>query len=89
MRAALVELGVKGVPTGYEYRINKSGGGIDFQATVDRLGTAYEGHVRDRRLRETWGADYEAVRVGKSKMTVLEFEKKGARCSLASYGSRL
>ncbi|OFA06690.1 DUF4214 domain-containing protein [Duganella sp. HH101] len=76
MREAMTKLGVKNVPTDYEYYISNSGSGIDFKGTAERLGNVYEGHVRDQRLRETWGDDYESFRVGKSKMTVLEFEKK-------------
>lgn len=76
MREAMIKAGVKNVPTDYEYYISKSGSGIDFKGTAERLGNVYEGHIRDQRLRETWGDDYESIRIGKSKMTVLEFEKK-------------
>ena len=76
MRVSMIKAGVKNVPTDHEYYISNSGSGIDFKGTVERLGNVYEGHIRDQRLRETWGDDYESIRVGKSKMTVLEFEKK-------------
>ncbi|MYM32227.1 hypothetical protein GTP58_28220 [Duganella sp. CY15W] len=76
MREAMTKLGVKNVPTDYEYYINNSGTGIDFKGTAEHLGNVYEGYVRDQRLRETWGDGYESIRVGKSQMTVLEFEKK-------------
>ncbi|WP_217907534.1 DUF4214 domain-containing protein [Massilia sp. BJB1822] len=76
MRKAIIKAGVKNVPTDYEYYISNSGSGIDFRGTAERLGNVYESHVRDQRLRETWGDDYESIRVGKSKMTVLEFEKR-------------
>jgi hypothetical protein len=76
MRDTMIKAGVKDVPTGYEYYINASGSGIDFRGTAERLGTVYESHVRDQRLRETWGDDYQSLRFGKSSMTVLELEKK-------------
>jgi hypothetical protein len=76
MREAMIKAGVKNVPDGYDSYIGSSGSGIDFKATLERLGNVYEGHIRDQRLRETWGDDYESIRVGKSNMTVLEFEKK-------------
>lgn len=34
------------------------------------LQTVYEEHVRDQRLRETWGDDYQNLRLSKSQMTV-------------------
>jgi hypothetical protein len=48
----------------------------DYGATVTELQGIYENHVRDQRLRETWGNDYRSVRIGKSQMTVMEFEKR-------------
>ncbi len=75
MRQRMIDAGVKNVPD-YSYYISSKGSGIDFQATADNLGRTYEDHVRDQRLRETWGDDYQNVRIGKSQMTVLEFEKK-------------
>jgi hypothetical protein len=48
----------------------------NYAATVDDLQTRYEGFVRDSRLKETWGEGYQTLRLGKSQMTVLEFEKR-------------
>ena len=76
MREAMIKAGVKNVPTDYEQYIGSSGSGIDFRGTAERLGNVYESYIRDQRLRETWGDDYDSIRVGKSKMNVLEFEKK-------------
>lgn len=49
---------------------------LSYLRALDKMGEIYENHLRDRRLRETSGDDYQNLRIGKSKMTVLEFESK-------------
>ena len=81
MRQAMMKAGVKNVPDGY---VESAGTGADgnaytvrdYAATVRQLEGVYENHVRDQRLRETWGDDYKNVRIGKSQMTVQQFEQK-------------
>ncbi len=48
----------------------------DYGATVDNLQRSNEGFTRDQRLRVTYGDDYQSLRIGKSQMTVPEFEKR-------------
>lgn len=81
MREAMIGLGVKNVPSGYSESWVTGADGVsknvrDYGATMGQLQGAYEGHVRDQRLRETWGDDYQNMRLGKSQMTVMEFEKR-------------
>ncbi|MCH7344480.1 hypothetical protein LZ017_13940 [Pelomonas sp. CA6] len=81
MRRAMTDLGVKDVPSGYTESWVTGADGTsrnvrDYGATANRLQGAYESYVRDQRLRETWGDDYQTVRIGKSQMTVMEFEKR-------------
>lgn len=73
MRQGMQKLGVTGLPEGYVMGID---GSRDYASTVARLQGAYEDHVRDQRLRAAWGEDYATVRIGRSQMTVLDFEKK-------------
>ncbi|MGQ0709534.1 MAG: hypothetical protein ACT4NV_07255, partial [Rhodoferax sp.] len=81
MRQRMTDAGMKDVPEGYRTSLvdNGSRTGVtvrDYGATVDDLQTKYEGFVRDNRLKETWGENYQNLRLGKSQMTVLEFEKR-------------
>jgi hypothetical protein len=81
LRQSLIGAGVKEVPSSYSESISVGSDGIartsrDYTATLDDLQKVYENHVRDTRLRETWGNDYRDIRLGKSGMTVIEFEKK-------------
>jgi hypothetical protein len=73
MREGMAALGVKGLPQDYVLGLD---GGRDYQSTVERLQGAYENHVRDQRLRAAWGDDYANLRIGRSQMTVVDFEKK-------------
>jgi len=79
-RSALKSLGVKNVPDGFEQAwVNVNGTSImvpDYPATAKTLAAVYEAHLRDQRLRETYGEDYANLRIGKSRMTVTEFESK-------------
>ncbi|MBI2308393.1 MAG: hypothetical protein HYU78_13905 [Rhodocyclales bacterium] len=75
MRLRMMDAGVKDVPD-YTRYISGNGSGIDFQATAENLGKTYENHIRDQRMRETWGDDYQNLRIGKSGMTPLAFEQK-------------
>jgi hypothetical protein len=75
MRQAMIDAGVKGLPSGYMQAWVSGSDGVgrtvnDYEGTLEQLRTVYEGHVRDQRLRETWGDDYPNVRLGKSRMTV-------------------
>lgn len=77
MRQRMKDAGMKDVPTDYRQSLLGNGSTVkDYGATIDDLQTRYEGFVRDSRLRQTWGDDYPSVRIGKSQMTVQEFEKR-------------
>jgi hypothetical protein len=81
MRGTLLDAGVKNVPAGYQESWTVGADGVarnakDYGATMDGLQRLYEDHVRDQRLRDIWGDDYQNLRFGKSQMTVLELEKK-------------
>ena len=54
-----------------------AGGNIvtDYSSTLSDLQTRYEDFRRDQRLRDTWGDDYQNIRIGRQGMTVLEFER--------------
>lgn len=75
-RQTLTEEGVK-VPDEPQWALGA--GGVmyrDYQAEMRKLAEAYQDHVRDQRLRESWGDDYANIRIGKSRMTVQEFEQR-------------
>ncbi|WP_093351647.1 LysM peptidoglycan-binding domain-containing protein [Variovorax sp. PDC80] len=81
MRQRMIEAGVKDVPTTYREGWSSGIDGVahnvpDYQGTVDDLRGRYTDFLRDQRLRETWGDDYRDMRLGKSRMTVQEFEKR-------------
>jgi len=77
MRQRLIAAGVKDVPTDYKMAW-VTGGNIvrDYPATMDDLQQRYIDFLRDKRLQETWGPNYENIRLGKSRMTVQEFERR-------------
>lgn len=75
-RQSLIDMGVKDVPD-FERTLGENGrAGIDWKGSMQRLADTYEAHIRDQRLRETWGDDYASIRLGKSRMTVQEFENR-------------
>jgi hypothetical protein len=77
MRLRMIDAGMKNVPTGYSQDLLSNGAVVrNYGATVNDLQTHYEAFVRDSRLKETWGEGYQTLRIGKSQMTVLEFEKR-------------
>ncbi|HVZ47136.1 MAG TPA: hypothetical protein VHA82_25230, partial [Ramlibacter sp.] len=81
MRSMMLESGAPTVPSGYVQSLvaGANGSGVmvkDYGATLDQMKSAYEDYVRDQRLRETWGDNYLDLRVGKSQMTVREFEQR-------------
>ena len=77
MRQRLIDAGVKNVPSDYRTAWDGNGNLIrDYAATAGDLQTRYEWFVRDQRLQQTWGENYQDLRIGKSQMTVLEFEKR-------------
>ncbi len=77
MRQRMKDAGMKDVPADYRQSLLANGSTVrDYGATIDDLQTRYEDFVRDRRLRQTWGDDYQNLRIGKSQMTVQEFEKR-------------
>jgi hypothetical protein len=81
MRQAMMATGVKDVPSGYVQAWVSGADGVgrkvkDYAGTAEQLRAVYEQHVRDQRLRETWGDNYQDARLGKSRMTVMEFEKR-------------
>lgn len=75
-RQSMIDTGVKNVPEGYD-RAYFAGGrqGDDYAGTLNKLASQYLDHLQDHRLREMWGNGYKDIRLGKSQMTVLEFEK--------------
>ena len=75
-RQSMVDAGVKNVPEGYD-RAYFAGGrqGDDYAGTLNKLANQYLDHMQDHRLREMWGDNYKDIRLGKSQMNVLEFEK--------------
>jgi hypothetical protein len=83
MRQAMRNGGMANVPDGFEKMWVNEGGVMrtapDYGATIDKLSKAYEGFVQDKRLRDNWGPNYENLRLGNSKMTVLEFETRTLR----------
>ena len=80
MRAAMRAAGMANVPEGFE-RAWVAGGAMvrDYGATVDKLQAAYQDFLTDRRYTETWGANWRNARVGRSQMTVREFESTTLR----------
>ncbi|HEX7803629.1 MAG TPA: type IV secretion system protein, partial [Pseudoxanthomonas sp.] len=75
-RQSMIDAGVKNVPEGYD-RAYFAGGrqGDDYAGTLNKLANQYLDHMQDHRLREMWGDNYKDIRLGKSQMNVLEFEK--------------
>lgn len=75
-RQSMIDAGVKNVPEGYD-RAYFAGGrqGDDYAGTLNKLANQYLDHMQDHRLREVWGDNYKDIRLGKSQMNVLEFEK--------------
>ncbi len=75
-RQSMIDAGVKNVPEGYD-RAYFAGGrqGDDYAGTLNKLANQYLDHMQDHRLREVWGDNYKDIRIGKSQMGVLEFEK--------------
>lgn len=77
MRQAMRSAGMTNVPEDYVMSIDGNGrGGRDYGATADRLASAYEDFLRDQRLRANWGDSYSTMRLGRSQMTVQDFEAK-------------
>jgi hypothetical protein len=77
MRQAMRRAGMADVPDGYEHGWDSSGNSRrDYGATADKLTSAYDNFLRDQRLRSNWGDDYASVRVGRSQMTVQQFEAR-------------
>ena len=77
MRQAMRRAGIADVPDGYVPGWDSNGNSIrDYGATADKLASAYENHLRDQRLRSNWGEDYASIRVGRSQMTVQQFEQR-------------
>jgi hypothetical protein len=49
---------------------------IDYERSIDKLLGQYETIIENKRLVQTWGENYKDIRIGKSQMTVKEFENK-------------
>lgn len=49
---------------------------IDYERSIDKLLGQYEAIIENKRLVQTWGENYKDIRIGKSQMTVTEFENK-------------
>lgn len=76
MRQAMHRAGVANVPD-YVPAWDANGNLVrDYGATVERLQESYNQHLQDVRLRETWGDNWKAVRLGNTRMTVPEFEAR-------------
>lgn len=75
-RQGMIEAGVKDVPKGYDRAWVEGGQQVnDYNGTLNKLANHYMDHLQDHRLREMWGDNYKDIRLGKSQMNVLEFEK--------------
>ncbi|WP_454733429.1 MULTISPECIES: hypothetical protein [Cupriavidus] len=80
MRQAMNTAGVQNVPSYSEaWSVGPDGVATnvrDYGATAENMQRVYEDFVRDQRLKETWGEDYKNLRIGKSQMDPIEFEKR-------------
>jgi hypothetical protein len=77
MRQAMRNAGMTNVADNFEKVWTSDGRAVpDYKATAEKLSQAYEGFVRDQRLRANWGDNYQSVRIGRSQMTVQEFETR-------------
>jgi hypothetical protein len=81
LRARMRASGMADVPQGYRQAWVPGPGGAavtvrDYGATVDQLRAAYDDFLTHRRYTETWGANWRDLRIGRSQMTVPEFERK-------------
>jgi hypothetical protein len=76
MRNAMRSAGVDVAPD-YEVAWDANGRIVrDYGATIDKLQRAYDDFLTDRRYTESFGADWRNVRIGRSALTVPEFEAR-------------
>jgi hypothetical protein len=77
VREMLRQAGVKDVPTGYEMAWTTGGTTQrDYGATLDRLQQSYDAHLQNQRYVQTWGEGWQSVRIGRTQMTVPQFEQQ-------------
>ncbi|MDR7332981.1 hypothetical protein [Roseateles asaccharophilus] len=81
LRARMRAAGMPNVSENYQMALVPGPGGAavtvrDYGATVDQLRSAYNDFLTDRRYTETWGGNWRELRMGRSQMTVPEFETK-------------
>lgn len=75
LRAAMRAAGMTHVPDGYERAWLEGGAMVkDYSATAQKLQSSYQDFLTDRRYTETWGSNWRDLRIGRSQMTVAEFE---------------
>lgn len=75
LRVAMRAAGMSNVPNDYERAWLEGGAMVkDYGATARRLQSAYQDFLTDRRYTETWGSNWRDLRIGRSQMTVAEFE---------------
>jgi hypothetical protein len=80
LRANLRAAGVTNIPSDYERAWVQGGAMVpDYAATVNRLEGIYNDHLRNQRLTESWGSNWRDIRIGRSQMTVPEFENRVLR----------
>jgi hypothetical protein len=77
-RQRLIDLGVPNVPTGYTESIGGPDGRIsrDYAGTLDSLERAYTNHLENARYTSQYGDNWKDIRIGRSNMTVQEFEQQ-------------
>jgi hypothetical protein len=85
-RQQLIDLGVPNVPTGYAENIGGPDGRIsrDYSGTLDSLERAYTNHLENARYSSQYGDGWKDIRIGRSNMTVQEFEQQVFRRTQAS-----
>jgi ribosome-binding protein aMBF1 (putative translation factor) len=77
VRQMMRDAGMQSLPEVYQQALGPNGESIrDYRGTLENLNRSYEDFVRDRRLTANWGENYQALRIGNSKLTVQEFESR-------------
>lgn len=80
LRQIMTQKGIKDLPQGFQMGLDRQGRSYrDYGRTIEQLQQRYLAHSEDMRLTSTWGADYRTLRIGKSGMTVQQFEDRVIR----------
>jgi hypothetical protein len=77
-RQQLIDLGVPNVPRGFAENIGGPQGTIsrDYGRTLDELERSYTNYLENERYRAQYGDNWRDLRIGRSNMTVQEFERQ-------------